>query len=421
LSHFVGREVSYFETDEFSFLVKWVPRQTDAGLGFPRLAPHPRHAHVRAFFVLELILESHATPRLPTRGLGQNELELVGHVVGNPWHPLEARRARITHQRRHERCFSIRIGPRPVEHLVCPELVERPGHRLPVGLHHGRPIAHAIKDLDRQPAFEVRSQKSLLLGAIAFANAVLQKPELGMRGSLARALEVERTRLPVLAQGKHGEGWQKVIAPARHSQLDKLFHGKRKSSRQSVNVQQTPLGLLREHVLKLILLPQEMKLGGEVFLRECEEHEVCVEPVDERRLLRVLAEPCKELVLALARLVGCRELPGRELSAHGGCKRFHPGRLRRQLMPVKLLSFGLAHATLSLLNLLGVRRQPIQSQIHPVSADERLEVMERAENRGNAVGLVEVTVQEAVEVDEESGRPVGRTQGLDDAPVRTHQ
>lgn len=417
----VGREAWYFEMDDFSFLFKWVPRQTNARLGFPRVASHPRHAHVRALLFVELILEPHAAPRLPTRGLRENELELVGHVLRNPRNPLEACRAWVAHECGHERRFGVRLGPCPIEHLVGSKLMERPGHRLPVGIHHRSPITHSVKDLDRQPVFEVGPQKSLFFRTIALANAVLQKSELSMRGGLARTLEVERTRLAVLAERKHSEGWQEVIAPAGHSQLDKLFHGKRKSSRQSVNVQQTPLGLLREHVLKLILLPQEMKLGGEVLLRKREKHEVCIEPVDEGRLLRIRAKPCEELVLTLARLVRGRELPGWELGAHRCRKRFHPRRLRRQLMPVKLLSFGLAHATLSLLNLLGVRRQPIQSQIHPVSADERLEVMERAENRGNAVGLVEVTVEKAVEVDEESGRPMGRTQGLNDAPVRTHQ
>jgi len=76
-------------------------------------------------------------------------------------------------------------------------------------------------------------------------------------------------------------------------------------------------------------------------------------------------------------------------------------------MPIELFHFTLTHASVPLLNLFGLGSHSVQSQKDTLGSDQSLQVVKRAENTGDAVGLVKLAVKEAVEVNQEGIHPLG--------------
>lgn len=76
-------------------------------------------------------------------------------------------------------------------------------------------------------------------------------------------------------------------------------------------------------------------------------------------------------------------------------------------MPIELFHFTLAHASVPLLNLLGIRSHPVESQKDASSTDKSLQVVKRSEDGRDAVRLLQLAVKEAVEVNQEGIHSIG--------------
>ena len=76
-------------------------------------------------------------------------------------------------------------------------------------------------------------------------------------------------------------------------------------------------------------------------------------------------------------------------------------------MPIELFHFTLTHASKSLLDLLGLRSHPVESQVDTRGSNKSLQVMKRSEDGRDAVRLLQLAVKEAVEVNQEGIGPMG--------------
>ena len=148
--------------------------------------------------------------------------------------------------------------------------MESPGDSLPVGIDNGFPITHPVKELNCHPSFKVGSEEALFLGTIPLNNPALQETRLFLHNSVRIELEfvVKGSRISILSKRKHRNWRQKVIAPLSHCYFHKVIHWHRKSPSQSMNIQKSPFGFRTQHVLKLGLLTQEMKLFCEILLSQ---------------------------------------------------------------------------------------------------------------------------------------------------------
>lgn len=86
-------------------------------------------------------------------------------------------------------------------------------------------------------------------------------------------------------------------------------------------------------------------------------------------------------------------------------------------MAVELLHLTLSHAAVSLLNLLGVWRQPIEREVYLPRTYQDLEIGQGSQDTRNRVGIVQVPVQETIEIYQQRIHVVRRPKSRHNPPV----